>query len=109
MRVQARPGVIFVGFRHKACGKAVAAGEALDQHLEQPGVIGGAQGVVAMHEVDLELAQTCFGNGGIGGDVHLFAGVIKIGEEFIELVQRADRQGFGGLAAFARPRRQRHL
>ena len=60
MRVQTRAGVILVGFRHKARGKAVAAGKSLDQHLEQPRIIGGAQGIVTVHQVDFELAQTCF-------------------------------------------------
>ena len=90
MRVQARAGVILIGFRHKACGKAVPPRQPFDQHFEQPCVVGGAQGVVAMHQVDLELAQTRLGNGGVGGDVHLFAGVIEIGEEQIELIKRAD-------------------
>ena len=109
MGVQAGAGVILIRFRHKACGKAVPPCQTLDQHLEQPCVIGGAQRIVTMHEVDLELAQTRLGNGGVGGDVHLFAGVIKIGEEQIELVERADRHRLGRFAPLARPGGDGHL
>jgi hypothetical protein len=34
-------------------------------------------GIGLMHHVDLELTQRGLGNGGIGGNVHRLAGVIK--------------------------------
>jgi hypothetical protein len=92
----------------KLAAKPNGARQALDQHLEQPGIIGGAQGVVAMHQVDLELAKPGFRGGGVGGNVHRLAGVIKVGEEGVEGVQRPDRQGLGGLAALAGTGLRRH-
>ena len=83
-----RSGIIFIRFGHEACGKAVATRQPLDQHLEQPGIIGGAKRIVAMHQVDLELAQARLGNCRVSGDVHFLAGIIKIGKEFVELIQR---------------------
>ena len=109
MRVQPGPGIFQIGFCHEAGGKAVAARQALDQHLEQPGIVGGAQGVVTMHHVDFELAETGFRGRGIGRNVHRLARVVEIGEEGVKGVQRADRQGLGRFAALARPGRGWHL
>ena len=105
MGVQARPGIFRIGFGHEAGGKAVAARQTLDQHLEQPGIIGGAQGVVAMHQVDLKLPQARLRSRGVGRNVHRFAGVVQIGEEGVESVQRPDRQRFRRLAPLAGPGR----
>ena len=101
MCVQAGARIISIGFRHEAGGKAVPPCEAAHQHLEQPGIIGRTQSIIAMHHINLELAQTCLGDGGIGGNVHFLAGVVKIGEEFVELVKRADAERLGALAPFA--------
>ncbi len=35
-------------------------GKALDQHLEEPCIVGGAQRVIGMHQVHLELAKAGF-------------------------------------------------
>ena len=62
-----------------------------------------------MHQVDLELAKPGLGDGGVGGDVHHLAGVVEVGEEGVECVERADRHRLGGLAALARARAERDL
>ena len=90
MRVQSRAGILGIGLGHEAGGKAMAAGKSLDQHLEQPGVVGGAQRVVAMHQVHLELAEAGFRGGGVGGDVHRLTRVVQVGEEGVEGVKRTD-------------------
>ena len=87
----------------------MATRQTAHQHFEQPCVICRAQGVVAVHEVDFELAKACFGNCSVGGNVHRLAGIIEIGEKDIELIQRADRQRFRSLPAFARARGNRDL
>ena len=109
MGVQAGSGIFRVRFGHEAGGKAVAAGQTLDQHLEEPGVIGGAQGIVAMHQVHLELAKAGFRGRGVGGNVHRLTRIIEVGEEGVESVKRPDRQRFRRLAPFTRPGRGRHL
>ena len=109
MRVQAGAGVILIGLGHERGRKPMAAGQSLDQHFEQPCIIRRPQGIVAMHQVDLKLAQTCLADRGVGGNVHFLAGVIKIGKEGIELIQCADRQGFSRLAPLARAGRDRDL
>jgi len=69
MRVQTRSGVvILVGFRHKARGKAVDGGKALDQHfLNNPRFIGGAAGSSQCIRLISELGPDLPLNRGIGG------------------------------------------
>lgn len=103
MGVQARTRIFGVGFGHKAGGKAVATRQtlSLSKHLEQPGIIGGAQGVVAMHQVDFKLPRPVSEGGGVCRDVHRFTGVIEVGEEGVEGVKGPDRQGFCGFTHLA--------
>jgi hypothetical protein len=103
MQVHAVAGPVLIGFGHETGGKAVPPRQPLDQHLEQPGVVGHLQHVVGMQQVDLELADPGLGYGGVGVDVHRLAGVIEIGEETVERIQRAQRQRVGPGPALARP------
>ena len=109
MGVQPIAGIVGIGLGHETGGKAVAAGQTLDQHLEEPGIIGGAQRVVGVHQIDLELAQAGFGDCRVGGNIHRLAGVIEVGKEGVEGIQRADRHDLCRLAPLARARRERHL
>ena len=108
MHVQARACVILVGFGHERRGKTVFAGHAAHQHLEQPRIIRSLQGVWLVHHVDFELAQTGLGNRGVCGNVHQVAGVVKLGKELVELVQRPQAEDLAGNTAFARAWRYRH-
>ncbi len=80
----------------------------LDQHLEEPGIVGRFQRIALMHEVDFKLPRPRLGNRGVGGNVHFFAGVIKRGEEGVESVERAQGEDFATGPSLARARRGRH-
>ena len=100
--VQAVAGEILVRLGHEAGRHAVVAGKPAHQHLEEPGIVGRAQRVGHMGEVDLELAEADLGERGLGGDVHRIAGVIKVVEEAVEGVERPEREDFGPGPALAR-------
>ena len=56
MHMKTAAGPIAVRLGHEGGGKAMLAGDAPHETLEQHGVVGGLQRVRDMHHVDLELA-----------------------------------------------------
>ena len=69
------------GLAMKLAMHALLLGHRLDRALQQDGVVAGQQRVVAVLEVDLELAGRVFGHGGIGGNLLRAAGVgDRVGE-----------------------------
>jgi hypothetical protein len=87
----------------KPCG-----GQALDQQLEEPGVVG-AFSASGCSRLISNWPMPAFGDRGVGVDVHRLAGVVEIGEEGVEGVERADRQRLAAEPALARARRGRGL
>ena len=81
------------------------AGHPLDDALEQHRVIGGAQGIVHMQQVDFKLAYAIFRDRRIGGHALLRAGRIDIAEEgpeLVDLVNGEHRIGIKPLAGYRR-------
>ena len=76
------------------------SGDALDDALEQHGVVGGLQRR-GVQQIDLELPDAIFRDCGIGGHVLLLAGRIDFAEEvaeILDLVERKDGIGIEPLA-----------
>ena len=89
MNMHTAAGIVFVGFGHKAGRHPVFTGKAAHQHLEQIGIIGCAQRVGNMDQVDFKLSQTNLGCGGFDINLHRVAGVIEIVKEVIKGVEGA--------------------
>ena len=84
--------ILGVGLGQEGGCHAMFAGHALDQHLEQPGVIGSAQGI-AMGEVYFKLPDARLRERGLGWNAHGLGPVIEIiekGREAIECVEAAN-------------------
>ena len=79
MAMHSRPGTIWIGFGHKTGDKSVSSGNAFRSNFKQPGVVGGAQCIIAVQKVDFKLADTTFRDCGIGGNIHRVTGGIQIG------------------------------
>ncbi len=77
------------------------AGQAAHDPLEQHRVVGGAQRIIDMHQVDLELSDAVFGNGGVGGHALGCTGGIDLLEEAAEVIEFVDRQNAIGIKALA--------
>ena len=77
---------IAIGFGHEGGGEAVFAGDAAHQTFEQHRVIGGAQRIVHMAHVDLELPGPIFRDGRIRRDALQLAGVVDLVQELIEML-----------------------
>ena len=60
--------------------------------FEQHRVVGRPQGVGDMVQIDLELADTIFGNGRVDGNALRPAGFVDVVDEEFEIVDLVDRQ-----------------
>lgn len=76
------------------------SGDALDDPLEQHGVVGGLQSI-GMQQVDLKLANAVFGDGGVGRNVLFFALQVDVAEEFAKILQLVEREDGVGIEALA--------
>ena len=63
MYMEPATGATAIGLGHEGGGKAVFPRHAFDDTLEKHGVVGSAQGIVYVHEIDFELADAVFGDG----------------------------------------------
>ena len=106
MHAVARARAVRLG--HEGCGKAVLARDTLDDALEEHGVIGRLQGIVAVQEVDLELADAILGDRRIRGYILALAFGIDVGNELAEIIEFVDGEngiGIQPLAGIGRDRR----
>ena len=110
VNMQSIARAIAVGLGHEAGGETMLARDALDRALEEQRIVGGAQRVGDMQQVDLELAGAVFGDHRVGGYILRFAGGIDVGDkslELIEFINRQDAVRMQALAGKGRFRRRR--
>ncbi len=111
MHVGAAAGLPAVGLGHEGGLEAVPEGHALDQALEQHGAVAGRQGVVAVDQVDLELARGALLEGGVQRQALEARRRLDLLEEvgvFVELADRVELAVGGALAAGRRAGRLDH-
>ena len=92
MHVEAVPGTGAIGLRHEGRDQLVLARHALDDAFEQHRVIRRRQRIGGMQQVDLELADAVFGDGGVGRHALLLALQVHIAEELAEILKLVERQ-----------------
>jgi len=96
MDVGAAAGLVHERLGHEAGDHALLLGNRLDRALEIDRVVAGQHRVVAMLEIDLELAGRVFGDSSVGRNVLRGAGVgDRVGEPLVivEILQVIDLRG----------------
>jgi len=95
--VQAAADVVLVRFRHEGREQSMFARHRLDRALQQHRVVAGAERVVEVMEIDLELARPVLRQHAVGRDLLDRAGLGDLGEEGVERQQflRAVGRGVG--------------
>ena len=83
----AAAGLVDERLGHEAGDHALVLGDRLDRALEEDRVVAGEHGIVAMLEVDLELAGRVFGDGGVGRNLLRAAGIGDRVGELLVVVQ----------------------
>ena len=101
MHMHARTGTVAIGLGHESRRKAVLAGDAAHQALEQHRIVSRLKRVGDMQQVDFELAGAVFGNRRIGRDAMGGAGIINLVQEGVEMLQFIQRQRPVGIKPLA--------
>ncbi len=107
MNVHAVAGAGAVGLRHEGGGETVLAGDALDDTLEEDRIVRRLQGIVAVQQIDLELADAVLRDRRIRRNVLPRALPVDVGEELAEVVELVDRKDSVGIEPLAGIRRDR--